>query len=131
MTDAGLTIPGDALLRSKEVANGLGARLAEQVSIEADRVSGTIEGGVRAAKAASLTYGNLFTDGYTRMVRGSMRGGAEFGEHLAALMRARTPFEVFELNGAFLQRQASAMPARILEMMGLGAHGPEAGDGRG
>lgn len=119
MTDAGYTISGDALSRLKPVPDGSGAHLAEQVSMEADRLSGAVKDGVEAVEVASKTYGSLFLDSYARMIRVSMQHNIDVGNHLLALMKVRTPADALRINLEFAQDQIASAQGRLHDMLGL------------
>lgn len=129
MTDAGYTISGDALSRSKPVADGAGAHLAEQVGIEADRLSGAVKDGVEAAEAASKTYGGVVLDAYARMIRVSMQQNIDVGHHLLALMKVRTPADALRINLEFAQSQIASAQGRLRDVLGLTSPPSDEGGG--
>lgn len=119
MGDANLSMVSDTLSNAKPVMDGSGANMAQQVGIEVDRLSGTVEDGVTAAQAASKIYSSLLAETYARVIQGSMRAGADFGDHCLALLRARTISDVFQINAEFMRRQAASAQERLFEIAGI------------
>lgn len=119
MGDANISMMSDRLANMKPLTDGSGANMAQQVSIEADRLSGTIGDGVEAAQAASKSYSSLLADSYARMIKGSIRTSADFGDHCLALLRARTIAEVFQINAEFMHKQAASAQERFFEIAGI------------
>lgn len=119
MTDSGYTISGEALSRGRPVPDGSADHLAEQVDIEADRLSGTVKDSVEAVQTASKKYGDLYVETCAKVIRASMQNGTEVGEHFLALLRARTPADAFKLNVEFMQRSYLSTQGRFFDVFGM------------
>lgn len=101
------------------MADGAADHLAEQVGIEAERISGSVEDGVEAARTASESFGNLFLDAYARTARVLMRSGLDMGHHMLSLLGAKTPAEAYRMNYDFMQKQVSSLQTRFFEVAGV------------
>ena len=119
MANGSYTISGEALSRPRPVPDGSIDHLTEQVDIEADRLSGTVKDGVEAVQTASKKYGDLFVDTYAKMIRASMQNGSDVGEHLLALLRAKTPADAFKLNVEFMQKSFLSTQGRFFDVIGM------------